>query len=100
NPRSGRLLSVITHQNIDGAKDLVNDDPHIIIDYVAAILEEKIKVMAHPPYSPDLVPSDFWLFNYLKRDVDTCPDATSLAKMLSMELHSIPIHEYQKTFEK
>ncbi|CAF1442824.1 unnamed protein product [Adineta steineri] len=39
--------------------------------------EEKIKVMAHPPYSPDLAPSDFWLFNYLKRGLDTCPDATN-----------------------
>ena len=39
NPRSDRPLSAITQQNIDGAKDLVNDDPHIIIDYVAAILD-------------------------------------------------------------
>ncbi|UJR06614.1 hypothetical protein I4U23_010898 [Adineta vaga] len=38
-PRSGRPLSGITQQNIDGAKDLVNDDPHIIIDYVTAILD-------------------------------------------------------------
>ena len=34
NPRSSRPLSAITQQNIAGAKDLVNDDPHIIIDYV------------------------------------------------------------------
>ncbi|CAF1127560.1 unnamed protein product [Adineta steineri] len=61
---------------------------------------EKIKVMAHPPYSPDLAPSDFWLFNYLKRGLDTYPDITSLAKMLPRELRSIPVHEYQKTFEK
>ncbi|CAF3819961.1 unnamed protein product, partial [Adineta steineri] len=38
----GRPLSAITQQNIDGAKDLVNDDPHIIIDYVAAILDTVI----------------------------------------------------------
>ena len=42
NPQSDRPLSVITQQNIDGAKDLVNDDPHIIIDYVAAILDTVI----------------------------------------------------------
>ena len=23
--------------------------------------------MEHPPYSPDLAPSDFWLFNHLKK---------------------------------
>ncbi|CAF1395072.1 unnamed protein product [Adineta steineri] len=77
-----------------------NARPHmnnIVFNYLQ---EEKIKVMAHPPYSPDLAPSDFWLFNYLKRSLDTCQDATSLAKMLSRELLSIPIHEYQKTFQK
>ncbi len=37
-PRNGRPLSVITQQNIDAVQDLVNDDPHISIDYVTAIL--------------------------------------------------------------
>ncbi|CAF1549464.1 unnamed protein product [Adineta steineri] len=115
------------NKNIDVAEDLVNDDPHIIIDYVAAILDtvitsliavdtrryytsskycspfyyvqaEKIKVMAYPPYSPNLAPLDFWLSNYLKRDPATCSDGTSLAKILSKELNSLPIHEYPKTF--
>jgi len=39
NPRSGPPLSAINQQNIDGAKDLVNDDSNILIDYVAAILD-------------------------------------------------------------
>ena len=26
-----------------------------------------LKTLAHPPYSPDLVPSDFYLFNHLKK---------------------------------
>ncbi|CAF4213127.1 unnamed protein product, partial [Rotaria sordida] len=39
NPRSGRLITVITQQNIDAVKDLVNNDPHISIDYIAAILD-------------------------------------------------------------
>ena len=39
NPRSGHPLSAITQQNIDAVKDLVNDDPHISIDYIAAILD-------------------------------------------------------------
>ncbi len=77
-----------------------NARPHvknIIFDYLK---EEKIKVMAHPPYSPDLAPSDFWLFNCLKCSLDTYPDATSLARAITKELNSIPIHEYQKTFQK
>ncbi|CAF1691979.1 unnamed protein product, partial [Adineta ricciae] len=39
NPRSGRPVTVITQQNIDSVKDLVNDDPHISIDYIAMILD-------------------------------------------------------------
>ena len=69
----------------------------IVFNYLE---EEKIKVMAHPPYSPDLAPSDFWLFSCLKRGLDTYPDATSLAKAIAKELNSIPIQEYQKTFQK
>ncbi|CAF2910263.1 unnamed protein product [Rotaria sp. Silwood2] len=38
-PRSGRPLSIITQQNIDAVKDLVIDDPHISIDYIATILD-------------------------------------------------------------
>ncbi len=56
--------------------------------------------MAHPPYSSDLAPSDFWLFNDLKSKLNSYPDATTLARALSKELNSIPIQEYQKTFQK
>jgi [histone H3]-lysine36 N-dimethyltransferase SETMAR len=78
----------------DNARPHMND---IVFDYLQ---EEKIKVMAHPPYSPDLAPSDFWLFNYLKRSLGTYPDATSLGKAITKELNSISIQEYQKTFQK
>ncbi|CAF1316643.1 unnamed protein product [Rotaria sordida] len=60
----------------DNARPHIND---IVFNYLQ---EEKIKVMAHPPYSPDLAPSDFWLLSCLKRSLDTYPDATSLAKEL------------------
>jgi transposase len=39
NPRSGRSITAITQQNIDAVNDLVNDDSHINIDYIAAILD-------------------------------------------------------------
>jgi transposase len=29
----------------------------------------KIEVLSHPPYSPDLAPSDFHFFPHLKRDL-------------------------------
>jgi hypothetical protein len=56
--------------------------------------------MAHPPYSSGFAASDFWLFNDLKSKLNSYPDATTLARALSKELNSIPIQEYQKTFQK
>ena len=38
----------------------------------AAVTESDVRnagltLVQHPPYSPDLAPSDFWLFNHLKK---------------------------------
>jgi histone-lysine N-methyltransferase SETMAR len=77
-----------------------NASPHINNIVFSYFQEEKIKLMAHPPYSPNLASSDFWLFNYLKSKLSSYPDAATLAKSLSKELNSIPIQEYQKTFKK
>ena len=77
-----------------------NARPHvknIVFDYLR---EEKIKLMAHPPYSPDLAPSDFWLFGYLKDRLGSYPDAASLSKAITKELNAVPIEEYRKTFAK
>jgi len=78
----------------DNARPHVNN---IVNNYLQ---QEKIKIMPHPPYSPDLAPSDFWLFNHLKHSVGTYPDAISLARALSRAVNSIPKEEYQKTFQK
>ena len=37
NPRNGRPITVITQQNIDAVKNLVNDDPHISFNYIDSI---------------------------------------------------------------
>ncbi len=38
-PRHGRPIIVVTQQNIDAVKDLVNDDPHISMDFIANSLD-------------------------------------------------------------
>jgi hypothetical protein len=64
------------------------------------VQEDKTKVMVHPSYQPGPSPSKFWLLSCLKCSLDTYLDATSLAKALSRELHSISIQEYRKAFQK
>ncbi len=44
-----------------------NASPHTATDTLAFIGESGIRMLAHPPYSPDLAPCDFFLFPYLKR---------------------------------
>ena len=56
--------------------------------------------MPHPPYSPDLAPSDFWLFGYLKRQLDSYSDSKSLQRAVIKALLSIPHDELRKTFNK
>ena len=38
-PRMGRPLFIITQRNIDAVQDLVKEDPHISIDYIATTLD-------------------------------------------------------------
>jgi len=56
--------------------------------------------MPHPPYSPDLAPSDFWLFGYLKQQLDTYSDSESLKKAVTNIIHDISRDEFRKTFNK
>ena len=37
----------------------------------------------HPPYSPDLAPCDFWLFDYIKERLDDEPCAKTLATFVT-----------------
>ena len=66
------------------------------IDLGNYLQAKKIKVMAHSPYSPDLAPSDFWLFNTLKRNLGSYWGGISLGRAIATKLKSIPRQEYSK----
>ncbi len=71
-----------------------NAKPHvakIVKDYLN---NEGIKIIDHPPYSPDLSPFDFWLFSKLKHGLDSYPDVE-----ITEHLENIPKEEYLKTFQ-
>jgi histone-lysine N-methyltransferase SETMAR len=40
--------------------------PHIARLTVAFFEDNRMKMESHPPYSPDIAPSDFYLFGYVK----------------------------------
>jgi transposase len=47
---------------------LIHDNarPHAAADTVDTLHALKFEVLEHPPYSPDLAPSDFHLFGHMK----------------------------------
>ena len=54
--------------------------------------------MSHPPYSPDLAPADFWLFDRIKQQLDSHQNAESLCDQMTKVLEDIPHEEFLKTF--
>lgn len=55
----------------DNCYRLLHDNApgHTAMPTFAAMVETSMKVVQHPPYSPDLAPADFWFFPYLKAQI-------------------------------
>jgi len=77
-----------------------NAKPHVAIEVKNFLREEGISVMPHPPYSPDLAPCDFWLFDYIKRNLPDQTNKSSLFKVVSNIVENIPEKEFKKTFSR
>ena len=56
--------------------------------------------MAHPPYSPDLAPCDYWLNDYIKNHLTDQPDEKPLARAVSKIVKNISEEEFKRTFDK
>jgi histone-lysine N-methyltransferase SETMAR len=46
-----------------------NAHPHVAARTMDTIQKLKLYILPHPPYSPDLAPSDYHFFNPLKKHV-------------------------------
>ena len=57
------------------------------------LASEKVKVLNHPPYSPDLSPCDFFLFPRLKK-----MSRSSLGSAIYQFLQQIPKEDYLSAF--
>ncbi len=90
-PTSGLKNMKILHDN---AK------PHVHINVKNFLEQEGITIIDHPPYSPDLAPCDFWLFDEIKRRLHDHCDAESLMCQITDILNLIPKDEYLKTLKK
>ena len=60
-----------------------------------------LEMIEHPPYNPDLAPSDFWLFPNLKRHLK-CRRFESESELIAAFLEAvecIPVSSYSKLFD-
>ena len=99
------LVKVINgHRNTCGTNYLKfhhdNARPHVAKKVIDYLKDQNFVIIDHPPYSPDLAPSDFWLFDYIKQRLDDHTNAESLVKQITKIVSDIPKNEWQKTFNK
>ena len=61
-----------------------------------------IKTVPHPPYSPDLAPSDFWLFPKLKENHSGCRYETieEMKEALTNVIDTLPQEDFHGAFQK
>ena len=90
-PSSGLKNMKLLHDNVK---------VHNHEDVLEYLKEEGLNLLPHPRYSPDLAPCDYWLNDYLKRNLTDQTDEKSLLKAVTKILNEIPKDEYKKTFEK
>ena len=76
-----------------------NSRPHLVFQ---KLKELGIKRLEHPQYSPDLAPSDFFLFGYLKKLLEgqEFTDAQQLFDKVVENLNGIPKSVYKSAYDK
>ena len=92
----------VPHELTDQNRKFLHDNarPHVTQTVTDCLNQAGITISRHPPYSPDLAPSDFWLFDLIKKNLDDFTDVESQKKHITKLLRSIPKEEYKKTFDK
>jgi transposase len=78
-----------------------NAAPHkagIVTEYLK---EKRIKLLPHPPYSPDLAPCDFYLFPKIKHELGgkSFNSIENLSRAIQAIVDAIPKEEYYKSFQ-
>lgn len=78
-----------------------NASSHTAHDTLEFLKRWKVKVVKHPPYSPDLAMCDFWLFFNLKKHLRGCRFATEeeIDVAITDYFDSIPENGWCEAFE-
>jgi hypothetical protein len=77
-----------------------NGRSHVHQDVIDNLTQEGIEIIPHPPYSPDLVPCDFWLNDYIEINLAEQENKEPLAWAICKIVNNIPEEEFKKNFDK
>ena len=97
------LVTIRNDQAKDGQESTfyITTHPLISVRLLSLFLaSEKVKVLNHPPYSPDLSPCDFFLFPRLKKMLsgNKYTSRSSLGSAIYQCLQQIPKEDYLSAF--
>ena len=96
------LVTIRNDQAKDGQEStFYMTTPPLKCEVVKSFLDsEKVKVLNHPPYSPDLSPFDFFLFPRLKKMLsgNKYTSRSSLGSAIYLCLQHIPKEDYLSAF--
>jgi [histone H3]-lysine36 N-dimethyltransferase SETMAR len=78
-----------------------NAAPHTSKIVISYLEQEKVNVLPHPPYSPDLAPCDFFLFPKIKKELKNkkFESVENLARVVQAITFGIEKEEYHRAFE-
>ena len=101
--RKWKSFTIRNDQAKDGQKSTFykTTPPLISVRLLSLFLaSEKVKVLNHPPYSPDLSPCDFFLFPRLKKMLsgNKHTSRSSLGSAINQCLQQIPKEDYLSAF--
>jgi histone-lysine N-methyltransferase SETMAR len=79
-----------------------NASAHKALSVVQFLAQKLITEMEHPPCSPDLAPSNFWVFSKIKSVLkgQRFQDIEDIQKHVTTALRGIPQQELQKCVEQ
>ena len=78
-----------------------NAAPHSSKTVTKYLKQERVNILPHPPYSPDLTPCDFFLLPKIKKELKNKKynKVENFARAVQAITSSIPKEEYHRSFE-
>jgi hypothetical protein len=64
------------------------------------VQESGMQIIDHPPYSPDLAPCDYWLFDHIKQHLGDKETSETIANSIAKILNKTDKSLYRRALEQ